>query len=87
MPAVALTVGWFGALYAPKLLGYAEVALSPVKRDRYGGLARIVGGAILEIGFTLLLDAVSAVAKTGAMLRLPFARHPDGHRRTVASEA
>ena len=39
-PAVALTVGWFGALYAPKLLGYAEVALSPVKRDRYGGLAR-----------------------------------------------
>ena len=75
VPAVALTVGWFGALYAPKLLGYAEVALSPVKRDRYGGLARIVGGAILEIGFTLLLDAVSAVAKTGAMLRLPFARH------------
>ena len=72
---LALTVGWFGALYAPKLLGYAEVALSPVKRDRYGGLARIVGGAILEIGFTLLLDAVSAVAKTGAMLRLPFARH------------
>jgi membrane glycosyltransferase len=75
VPAVALTVGWFGALYAPKLLGYAEVALSPVKRDRYGGLARLVGGAILEIGFTLLLDAISAVAKTGAMLRLPFGRH------------
>src|SRR5579872_2711887 len=48
VPAVALTVGWFGALYAPKHLGYAEVALSPVKRDRYGGLARLVGGAILE---------------------------------------
>jgi membrane glycosyltransferase len=73
-PAMALTVGWFGALYAPKLLGYAEVALSPVKRDRYGGLARLVSGALAEIGFTLLLDAVSAVAKTGAMLRLPFGK-------------
>ena len=73
-PAVALTVGWFGALYAPKLLGYVEVALSPGKRDRYGGLARLVGGALVEIGFTLLLDAVSAVAKTGAMLRLAFGK-------------
>lgn len=69
-PAYELTLAWLGALYAPKLLGYAEVALSPDKRQRYGGFARFAGGAVAEIGFTLLLDAVSAVAKTGAMLRL-----------------
>src|SRR6201999_3762988 len=27
-PATGLTFAWLGALYAPKLLGYAEVALS-----------------------------------------------------------
>ena len=71
-PALALTAAWLGALYAPKLLGYAEVALSPDKRGRYGGLARFAGGAAAEFGFTLLLDAVSVTAKTGAMLRLAF---------------
>jgi membrane glycosyltransferase len=33
-------------------------------------VARFAGGVAAELGFTLLLDAVSAVAKTGAMLRL-----------------
>jgi membrane glycosyltransferase len=68
--ASAMTAAWLGALYAPKLLGYAEVALSPEKRARYGGFSRFAGGAIAEFGFTLLLDAVSVVAKTGAMLRM-----------------
>ena len=40
--------------------------------SRYGGLARFAGGAAAEFGFTLLLDAVSVAAKTGAMLRLAF---------------
>ncbi|MEJ0018858.1 MAG: glucans biosynthesis glucosyltransferase MdoH [Acetobacteraceae bacterium] len=71
-PALALTAAWLSALYAPKLLGYAEVALSPAKRARYGGAARFLGGAAAEVGFTLLLDAVSAVAKTLALLRLAF---------------
>jgi membrane glycosyltransferase len=70
--ALALTAAWFGALYTPKLLGYAEVALSPDKRARYGGFARFAGGVAIEIGFTLLLDAISAVAETNAMLRLAF---------------
>jgi membrane glycosyltransferase len=68
--AFALIAAWLTALYAPKLLGYAEVALSPAKRARYGGLARFIGGAAAEFGFTLLLDAVSVAAKTGAVLRL-----------------
>ena len=67
--AAALTAAWLGTLYAPKLLGYAEVALSPDRRARYGGMARFAGGAAAEFVFSLLLDAVSAVAKTAAMLR------------------
>jgi membrane glycosyltransferase len=76
-PAFALTVAWLGALYSPKLLGYVEVALSPAKHARYGGLGRFALGALLEIGFTLLLDAISIVAKTLAMLRLWFGVRTD----------
>jgi len=68
--ALALTGAWLGALYAPKLLGYAEVALSPDKLARYGGIARFAGSAAIEFGFTLLLDAVSAFAQTSAICRL-----------------
>src|SRR5262249_7020646 len=70
--ALALACAWIGALYAPKLLGYAEVGLSPNKRTRYGGLAKFARGALAEFGFTLLLDAVGVTAKTGATLRLAF---------------
>jgi membrane glycosyltransferase len=74
-PALALTAAWLGALYSPKLLGYAEVALSPDQWARYGGLARFAGGVAAEFSFTLLLDAVSVTAKSGAMLRLAFGAH------------
>jgi membrane glycosyltransferase len=70
--ALLLTFAWLGALYAPKLLGYAEVALSPTKRASYGGAGRFAFGAAAEFSFTLLLDAISIVAKTEAMLRLAF---------------
>ncbi len=70
VPAYELTFAWLGALYAPKLLGYAEIVLSPDKRQRYGGLPRFARGVLAEIGFTLLLDAITAVAKSIAMLRL-----------------
>ena len=92
-PALALTAAWLGALYAPKLLGYAEVALSSEKRQRYGGLARLAGGVTAEIGFTLLLDAVSTVAKTDAVLRRAFGACPGwtpqnrGDRGVTWSEA
>jgi membrane glycosyltransferase len=72
--ALALALAWAGTLYAPKLLGYAEVALSPEKRARYGGLVRFARGALAEFGFSLLLDAIGVTAKTGAMLRLVFGR-------------
>ena len=84
----ALTVAWLGALYAPKLLGYAEVALSPDKRQRYGGLARFAGGALAEIRFHPAArchlgggeDRRHAAAARSA-------RPPAGRRRTAASAA
>jgi membrane glycosyltransferase len=75
--ALQLTIAWLGALYAPKLLGYAEIALSPEKRARYGGLMQFAIGVATEIAFTLLLDAISAVAKTQAMLRLAIGSRAD----------
>ena len=87
-PALALTAAWLGALYAPKLLGYAEVALSPDKRRRYGGLARL--GRRCRSG-----DRVHSVAGRhlggGEDRRDAASAHaacaPAGHRRTVASGA
>jgi membrane glycosyltransferase len=76
-PAAALTLAWLGALYAPKLLGYAEVAMAPEKRQRYGGFARFAVGSIAEFVFMLLVDSVAAVAKTGAMLELALGMAAD----------
>jgi len=63
-------LAWLLALYAPKLLGYAEVLLKPDERRRYGGGSRFAQGVALEFGFTLLLDAVGVVSKTLAIIRL-----------------
>jgi len=71
-PAAELTLAWLAALYAPKLLGYVQLALSGRQRARYGGAARLAAGVAAECCFALLLDAVSAVAKTIALLRLLF---------------
>jgi membrane glycosyltransferase len=69
-PALALTLGWMGGLYAPKLLGYLETLLSPRKRARYGGGWRLLRGAMTETCFTLLYDAIGTISKTVATLRV-----------------
>jgi membrane glycosyltransferase len=69
-PALALTVCWLAALYAPKLLGYLELAISRHKRACYGGFWQLLGGVAAETVFTLLMDAVSPLSKTIAITRL-----------------
>ena len=71
-----LAVLWPLALYAPKLLGYLETMLFPSRRQAYGGAWRFVAGALVEILFTLLLDAVSYVSKTQALLRVALGGRP-----------
>ena len=68
--ALTATLIWAGALYAPKLLGYAEVLCSRQQRPRYGGLRRCLAGMITEFCFTLLLDAINTWAKTVATMRI-----------------
>jgi membrane glycosyltransferase len=68
-PALTLTVAWLAGMYAPKLLGYAQVLSVPAERARYGGVWRALAGIAAETVFTLLLDPVAQVSKTGAMLR------------------
>jgi membrane glycosyltransferase len=69
-PALALTVAWLAGLYAPKWFGYVQLLTVPAERARYGGLWRVLAGIAAEKLFTLLLDPVAQVSKTGAMLRV-----------------
>ena len=73
---LAFSLAWAGAIYSPKLLGYAEVLLRRDRRRSYGGAARFAAGAAAEFVFTLLLDAVAQVHKTLAMLRLALGKRP-----------
>jgi membrane glycosyltransferase len=66
---VTLALAWALAIYSPKLLGYAEVLLSARERARYGGAGWFALGALSEIGFTLLLDAIAQPSKAWAMLQ------------------
>jgi len=75
-PLLALALAWTLAIYSPKLLGYAEVLLSRDLRARYDGAARLLIGAASEFVFTLLLDALSQVHKTIAMIRLALGARP-----------
>ncbi len=67
---LAVTIGWMAMIYSPKLLGYLEVLVSPSKRARYGGTGRVILGGTFEFGFALLIDPITMVAKTAAILRL-----------------
>lgn len=69
---LALMLGTWAALHAPKLAGYAEVLLKRDLAARYGGRAAFLRGALLEIGFTTLLDPISVLNKAMFLLALPF---------------
>jgi len=66
---VTLTMG-----LAPKLATLADVLLRADLRRAYGGVPRIVIGAVIEFFLTMLVAPVSAVAVTIFLLGLPFGR-------------
>jgi membrane glycosyltransferase len=69
---LALLLGTWAMLHAPKLSGYAEVLLKPQLAARYGGRAAFLRGAVAELGFTTLLDPISTCNKALFLLALPF---------------
>ena len=73
---LAVMLAWAGAIYAPKLLGYAQVLASRDKRACYGGAVRMLAGIAAETVFTLLMDAISVVSKTATTARLLLGMRP-----------
>ncbi len=67
--ALTLTMG-----LAPKFATLADVMLRAPLRRAYGGAARLIASALLEIVFTMLIAPVSAVAVTIFMIGLLFRR-------------
>jgi membrane glycosyltransferase len=70
----AVAIGWTVALFSPKLLGYLEILLFPARSARYGGAWRFAVGVALEFVFTLVLNAITELHKTLAMVRLALGR-------------
>ena len=75
---LALMLGTWAMLHAPKLSGYAEVLLKPRLAARYGGRAAFLRGAAAELGFTTLLDPISTFNKALFLLALPFGGRRSG---------
>lgn len=63
-----------GMNLAPKLATLTDVLLRGGLRRAYGGVPRIVCGAVLEFGFWVLTAPVVAVAVTTFLVGLPFGR-------------
>ena len=60
--------------FAPKLATLVDVLARPRLRAAFGGVPRIVAGAVLETLFTLLIVPVCAVSVTLFVIGLPFGR-------------
>jgi len=60
--------------FAPKIATLADVLLRPDLRRDYGGTARVLISAALELLFSMLMAPIAAVSVTLFMLGLPFGR-------------
>jgi membrane glycosyltransferase len=59
---------------APKLAGYADVAITPGALARYGGALRFCLGAFVEIFCSFVIGAVTTFNETMFLCALPFGR-------------
>lgn len=74
--ALLTMIAWVCAMYAPKLLGYAEVLCSRAKSARYGGRARFLAGAAIEFVFALIIDPITLLTKTETLARVLIGSSP-----------
>jgi membrane glycosyltransferase len=70
--AFALYFGFLLIGFAPRLLGVLDIALRPMERQRWGGLARLLAGAAADGLFTLLIGPVMMVAQARFIAGLAF---------------
>lgn len=71
---IALYLTFLGMYLAPKLAGLADILLTRGGVARYGGAARFLAGAAIEIVFSFLLGAVTTFRITMFMIGLLFGR-------------
>jgi membrane glycosyltransferase len=57
--AVVVAITW-----APKLFGVLHALSDPAERRRYGGAGKLLGGAAVELVFSMLLAPIATVAQT-----------------------
>lgn len=83
---------WLGLYFMPKLLGLAEALLC--SRERYGGIIKLLVGAMTELVFTFLLAPVVMFAATQFMAALFYGRtitwngqRRDGYRLSLRDTA
>jgi membrane glycosyltransferase len=72
--AAFLYVLFFAMYLSPKLAGFADILLTKGGAARYGGKARFVVSALIEIVFAFLQGAVSTFRTTLFMIGLAFGR-------------
>jgi membrane glycosyltransferase len=70
--AFALYFGMLGIGFAPRLLGALDVALRPGEAARYGGLGRLIAGAIADMIFSLMLGPIMMIAQAIFVIGLLF---------------
>ncbi len=70
--AIGLYIAFMLMYLSPKLAGYADVALTKGGLASYGGAGRFAAGALIEIGFSLLLSPAATFRTAIFVLGLPF---------------
>lgn len=81
--ALALYGGMLVLALTPKLAGVADVALTSGGVARYGGPRRFAIAVVVELAFSFLLSAITALAVTGQIGRLLLGRARSGWRAQV----
>jgi membrane glycosyltransferase len=72
--AIAVYVTFLLMYLSPKLAGLADILLTNGGARRYGGVARFLAGAVIEVVFSFLLGAVTTFRITIFMIGLLFGR-------------
>jgi membrane glycosyltransferase len=74
LSALGLYGVWLFMYLAPKLAGFADIALTRGGLARYGGGLRFAAGALFELAFSFLLGAATTLRTSLFMIGLLFGR-------------
>ena len=74
LSAIAFYIFFLFMFLAPKLAGYADIALTRGELKRYGGAARFALGAVIEVVFSFLVAALVSFRTSVFMIGLLFGK-------------